>query len=151
MSEEKSEPLTRTYTIPLNKAMITPRHRRAKRAVAEIKKFATKHMKSEEIKIEPELNELLWNRGIRNPPRRITVKMDKDEDGVITISLATTAETATEAEVEAETKAEPKAKAKKKPKAEAKSQAEAETEAEAKTEAKAEVKPEEQEKEEEKK
>ena len=44
-------------------------------------------MKSSEIKITTELNERLWNRGITRPPRKITVKMVKDEDGLITISL----------------------------------------------------------------
>ena len=44
-------------------------------------------MKSSEIKIETSLNEELWNRGITSPPRRITVKMSRDEDGVVTISL----------------------------------------------------------------
>jgi len=43
-------------------------------------------MKSEKIKISEELNELMWNRGIQNPPRRITVKMVKDKDGQVTIS-----------------------------------------------------------------
>jgi hypothetical protein len=44
-------------------------------------------MKSSEVKIDSELNERLWNRGITKPPRRITVKMEKDEDGVVTISI----------------------------------------------------------------
>lgn len=44
-------------------------------------------MKSSEIKIDTALNEKLWNRGITKPPRRITVKMEKDEDGIVTISL----------------------------------------------------------------
>jgi len=44
-------------------------------------------MKSSEIKIDTDLNEVLWKKGITRPPRRITVKMEKDEDGVVTISL----------------------------------------------------------------
>src|SRR5579872_4399888 len=52
-----------------------------------LREFAEKHMKSSEIKIDTELNEELWKRGITKPPRRITVKMEKDEDGVVTISL----------------------------------------------------------------
>lgn len=136
MSEEKNEPITRIYTIPLYTAMKVPRHRRAKRAVADIKKFATKHMKSEEIKIETDLNEQIWNRGIRHPPRRITVKMDRDEDGLITISLPSETETeTTKAETEKK-KTETKAKTEKKPKSKAKAEKEAKVEAEpeAKTE-----------------
>lgn len=52
-----------------------------------IREFAEKHMKSSEIKIDTELNERLWNRGITSPPRRITVRMKRDEDGIVTISL----------------------------------------------------------------
>jgi large subunit ribosomal protein L31e len=84
MSETELE---RVYTVPLSRAWIAPRHRRTKRAVNILKEYAEKHMKSSEIKIETGLNEKLWNRGITSPPRRITVKMSKDEDGVVTISL----------------------------------------------------------------
>lgn len=84
---EKEETQERIYTIPLKKVMISPRQRRAKRTINIIKEFAMKHMKSSEIKLSPELNEKIWERGIRSPPRRITVKMVKDEEGVVTISL----------------------------------------------------------------
>jgi large subunit ribosomal protein L31e len=86
MSQTKEE-LERVYTIPLSRAWIAARHRRTKRAVNMIREFAEKHMKSSEIKIDTELNERLWNRGITSPPRRITVRMKRDEDGVVTISL----------------------------------------------------------------
>lgn len=86
MPEQKIE-LERIYTVPLSRAWITARHKRTRRAVKILREFAEKHMKSEEIKIDTELNERLWNRGITRPPRKITVKMEKDEDGVVTISL----------------------------------------------------------------
>jgi large subunit ribosomal protein L31e len=86
MSESKVE-LERTYTVPLSRAWIAPRYRRTSRAVNVLKEFAIHHMKSSEIKIDSKLNERLWNRGITKPPRRITVTMSKDEDGLVTISL----------------------------------------------------------------
>ena len=86
MSEQKSE-LERVYTVPLSRAWITARHKRTRRAVNILKEYAEKHMKSSEIKIDTDLNEELWKRGITKPPRRITVRMEKDEDGVVTISL----------------------------------------------------------------
>ncbi len=89
MSEEKVEQLTRVYTVPLDRVMISPRHKRAKRAVTVIREFAAKHMKSEFIQISPELNLLLWDKGIRKPPRRVTVKMERDEEGVVTVSPST--------------------------------------------------------------
>jgi len=51
-----------------------------------IREFASKHMKSENIKIEEEINHLVWARGIRHPPRKLRVKMVKDEDGNIIVS-----------------------------------------------------------------
>ncbi|MDG6994809.1 MAG: 60S ribosomal protein L31 [Nitrososphaerota archaeon] len=86
MSEQKAE-LERVYTVPLSRAWITARHKRTRRAVNILKEYAEKHMKSSEIKIDTNLNEELWKRGITKPPRRITVRMEKDEDGVVTISL----------------------------------------------------------------
>jgi large subunit ribosomal protein L31e len=81
------EEIQRVYTVPLSRAWITARHRRTRRAVHILREFAEHHMKSSEIKIDTDLNEELWKRGITKPPRRITVKMEKDEDGVVTISL----------------------------------------------------------------
>lgn len=87
MSSTKNEELERIYTVPLSRAWIAPRHRRTKRAVNILREFAVRHMKSSEIKIETALNETMWVRGITSPPRRIIVRMKKDEDGVVTISL----------------------------------------------------------------
>lgn len=86
MSDAKIE-LDRTYTVPLSRAWIAPRYRRTNRVVNVLKEFAEHHMKSSEIKIDSKLNEMLWSRGITKPPRRITVRMTKDEDGLVTISL----------------------------------------------------------------
>jgi large subunit ribosomal protein L31e len=52
-----------------------------------IKEFAFKHMKADDVKIDGELNEMIWARGLRNPPRRVKVTMEKDEDGVVTVLL----------------------------------------------------------------
>ncbi len=82
-----SKELERSYTVPLSRAWIAARHRRTVRAVNILKEFAKRHMKSSEIKIEPKLNEQLWERGITRPPRHITVRMQRDEDGLVTISL----------------------------------------------------------------
>lgn len=83
-----SEPLTRTYTVPLRRAFEAARYRRTKVAVRLIKEFATRHMKSEEIKLDEDLNEYLWSRGITNPPRRVKLEMEKDKNGVVSVRLA---------------------------------------------------------------
>jgi large subunit ribosomal protein L31e len=94
MSDSKIE-LERTYTVPLSRAWIAPRYRRTSRAVNVLKEFARHHMKSSEIKIDSDLNEKLWKRGVTKPPRRIMVTMTKDEDGLVTISLPKLEEEAT--------------------------------------------------------
>jgi large subunit ribosomal protein L31e len=43
-------------------------------------------MKSENVKIEEEISHLVWARGIKHPPRKIRVKITKDEDGNIIVS-----------------------------------------------------------------
>jgi large subunit ribosomal protein L31e len=82
------EPLTRTYMVPLRRAFEAPRYRRTKVAVRIIREFTTRHMKATEVKIEEGVNELIWSRGITNPPRRIKLEMERDEDGVVSVRLA---------------------------------------------------------------
>jgi large subunit ribosomal protein L31e len=81
------ENLTRVYTINLGRAWLTPEHKRTDRVINMIREFATKHMKSDEIKLEQDLNRQIWSKGKTNPPRKVRVKMVKDEDGVVTVSL----------------------------------------------------------------
>ncbi len=83
-----SEELERTYKVPLGKVLIAPRNKRAVRAVRKLRQFAKKHMHSDEVKLDPQLNEIIWKRGIRKPPRKVTVKMVKDKDGVVTVTPA---------------------------------------------------------------
>lgn len=91
------ENLTRVYTINLGRAWITPQHKRTDRVINMIREFATKHMKSDEIKLEQDLNRQIWTRGKTHPPRKVRVKMVKDEDGVVTVSLYEDAPTPAEA------------------------------------------------------
>jgi large subunit ribosomal protein L31e len=87
LSEQKVEELTRTYVVPLGVVFEAPPYRRAKKAITVIKQFATRHMKATEVKIDSEVNELVWSRGIKHPPRRITLEMERDEDGIVTVKL----------------------------------------------------------------
>lgn len=83
MSQEQIE---RVYTINLGKVLLSPNNQRAKRAINMIREFAVRHMKSEDIKIEEDVSHLVWARGIRHPPRKIRVKLTKDDDGTVLIS-----------------------------------------------------------------
>ena len=52
-----------------------------------VREFATKNMKSDEVKIDQDLGRHIWARGKTNPPRKVRVKMVKDEDDIVTVSL----------------------------------------------------------------
>ena len=79
--------LARIYTINFSKAWLTPKHKRTDRVVNMIKEFAIKHMKSSQIKIDQELNRYIWERGKTNPPRKVRVRIVKDEDDQVIVSL----------------------------------------------------------------
>ena len=87
-----SEPITRVYMVPLRRAFEAAKYRRTKVAIRVIREFTTRHMKATEVKIEVGVNERLWSRGIGNPPRRIKLEMERDEDGIVTVRLAPEAE-----------------------------------------------------------
>ena len=81
------EELTRTYVVPLGVVYEAPPYRRAKKAVSVIREFTTRHMKATQVSIDSAVNELIWSRGIKHPPRRITLEMKRDEDGVVKVKL----------------------------------------------------------------
>jgi len=88
----------RFYTIPLRKVWISPRKKRAPKAARVVRQFVVKHMKirsefdedeePERLVIDNEVNEKLWSRGIEKPPRKIRVRVVKDNEGVVTVLLA---------------------------------------------------------------
>ena len=87
MSSTNIEPLTRIHMVPLRRAFEAPKYRRTKVAIRVIREFTTRHMKATEVKIDKEVNLLLWSKGITNPPRRIRLEMERDEDGVVSVRL----------------------------------------------------------------
>lgn len=88
--EEEDIVEERVYMVPLSRAWIGPRNKRAPRAVRILRSFIMRHMKVEEdsLRISNEVNERLWSRGIQKPPRRIRVRAVKDTEGVVTVRLA---------------------------------------------------------------
>lgn len=82
--------IERTYTIPLRKEwQKSPKYRRAKKAVTAVKAFLKRHMKAElkDIKLGKHLNEELWKHGIKNPPPRIRINVQKDDKGIVRAEL----------------------------------------------------------------
>jgi large subunit ribosomal protein L31e len=88
----------RFYTIPLSKAWIVPRKKRAPKAARIVRSFVLKNMKvrteveeeeePERLVIDNDVNEKLWSRGIEKPPRKIRVRVVRDKEGVVTVHLA---------------------------------------------------------------
>ena len=86
----------REYNVPLGRAWIYPKQRRSKRAVKLLREFAAKHGKSEQVKISEEVSEQIWENGIRNPPRKIKVRLVKDKNGLVTVNTLESAKTEVE-------------------------------------------------------
>jgi large subunit ribosomal protein L31e len=78
--------IEREYVIPLRKEwMKVPRYRKTNKAVKAVKEFLVRHMKIRDgdlnkIKVDRYVNELLWMRGVKNPPSKIKIKAIKEGD-----------------------------------------------------------------------
>ncbi|MBN1175890.1 60S ribosomal protein L31 [Candidatus Woesearchaeota archaeon] len=80
--------MKRSYTVPLRtKFANTPRYKRTNKAVRVLKEFLVKHMKSDNVKIGPKLNETLWQDGIKNPPGKVKIVATKDDTGMVRAEL----------------------------------------------------------------
>src|SRR6185295_10343704 len=63
------------------------RSRRADLAVRDVKRFLSRHMKSESIWIDASVNEALWSQGKFTIPSRIRVRATRFDDGVVEVTL----------------------------------------------------------------
>ncbi|ORX41265.1 ribosomal protein L31e-domain-containing protein [Kockovaella imperatae] len=77
--------VTREYTVHLHKRVHgTAFKRRAPKAIKAITEFAQKSMGVKDVRISPGLNQAIWSRGIKSPPRRVRVRLDRkrnDDEG----------------------------------------------------------------------
>ena len=81
----------RYYVVPLAKKGFekSPRWKRSKKAMIVLREFLTRHMKPEgDVYISQELNERVWENGIKNPPRKIRIRCTKSVDGIVRAYLA---------------------------------------------------------------
>lgn len=90
MANKKTEnKLEREYVIPLReKSRVVARYKKTPKAIKTIKEFLAKHMKVEnrdlnKIKIDKDLNQFLWARGIRKHPHKIKVKAIREGENVL--------------------------------------------------------------------
>ena len=78
----------RMYIIPLAKARRGPRNKWAKKSIRFLKAYMERHFKPESLIISQEVNEKIWERGIKKPPRKLKVRATKNIDGLVVVYLA---------------------------------------------------------------
>jgi large subunit ribosomal protein L31e len=78
----------RIYIIPLYKSRHGPRTKWAKKAVRYTRRFMTRHFKPEALIIAQEVNEKIWSRGMKKPPRKIKIRATKNIEGLVVCYLA---------------------------------------------------------------
>ncbi len=97
----KMAELRREYVIPLRRRTRTaPKWRRSKKAVSVLKDFIRKHMKTDNIVICSELNETIWERGIKNPPSKLSIVAVKGDFGGSERTLVNLLEVGVEKQIE---------------------------------------------------
>ncbi|MCS6770045.1 MAG: 50S ribosomal protein L31e [Candidatus Caldarchaeum sp.] len=82
-----SEEAEKVFTIPLGDAWKGSRLRRADAAVRIVKEYVKRHSKAENVKISPKVVEKIWENGRQNPPRRIRVVLDEEDEETVTVRL----------------------------------------------------------------
>ena len=86
--EEPKPVLERIYVIPLRRQTLkVPYYRKSKKAIATIREFISKHVKSSDVLIGRYLNLELWKHGMKNPPGKVKVNVSKDDKGVVKVEL----------------------------------------------------------------
>ncbi|KCV72523.1 50S ribosomal protein L31e [Fonticula alba] len=88
------EVVTRDYTVNLHKAIHGKSFKkRAPTAIKHIRKFATMHMGTTDVRIDLSLNNAVWNNGIRNVPKRMRIRLARlrNDDANATEKLYTVA------------------------------------------------------------
>jgi large subunit ribosomal protein L31e len=104
--------LERIYTIPLGDAYETVRNKRVPRAIKIIRAFVTRHMKAdgERIVLSEKLNEFIWAKSIQKPPRRVKVRVIKEDEAIRTYLADEKIEEKKKEEAKKDEKKEPEAK-----------------------------------------
>ncbi|MEM2114929.1 MAG: 50S ribosomal protein L31e [Candidatus Caldarchaeum sp.] len=87
VGDELSQEDVRAYTVPLDDAWKASRLRRADAAVRLVREFVQRHSKAENVKLSPKVVERIWMNGRQNPPRRIKIVLEKEDDETVVVRL----------------------------------------------------------------
>lgn len=71
------------HTINLGKVLLSQRQHRAVRAINMIREYTIRHKGAVSVKIDEKLAQQIWARGVRRPPRKVTVEFVEDGDVVL--------------------------------------------------------------------
>ncbi|ERG98811.1 MAG: ribosomal protein L31E [Haloquadratum sp. J07HQX50] len=74
----------RVVTVPLRDVSKVPSYERAGRAMKLIREYLAQHFRveTEEVRLDPSLNESIWTHGRQNPPSKVRVRAARFvEDG----------------------------------------------------------------------
>lgn len=79
--DKELQPVTRTATINLHKRLYKATFKKkAPKAVKEIRDFARKTMFTDDVRIDPELNQELWRNGVRNVDNRVDIVLERKKN-----------------------------------------------------------------------
>jgi large subunit ribosomal protein L31e len=72
----------RIVTVPLRSVLVHPKHERAGQAAKAVRGHLAKNFGVEtgEVRLDPSINEALWARGQKKPPRRVRVRAARFEE-----------------------------------------------------------------------
>lgn len=72
----------RVITVPLRDVQAEPKHRRADKAMTIIREHLARHFKVDldDVRLDPSINEAVWERGRNNPPRKLRIRAARFEE-----------------------------------------------------------------------
>lgn len=74
----------RVITVPLRDAKAEAKHKRADKAMTLVREHLAQHFSvaEEDVRLDPEINEVVWERGRSKPPSKLRVRAARfQEDG----------------------------------------------------------------------
>ena len=72
----------RVVTVPLRDASAAPNHRRAEKAMSIVRDHLASNfgVEADEVRLDPSVNEAVWERGRANPPRKLRIRAARFEE-----------------------------------------------------------------------
>lgn len=86
--EEEKVVEEKVIKVNLRHAYLTYGRKAAPKAVRLVKKVASKAFKTEDVKISAPVNETLWQRGKTKTARKIALRVQKLESGIVRVLVA---------------------------------------------------------------